>query len=557
MYDLIGAAMVIALETGSVQTNNLDKTTSIPSEVQEPHLQTIILASPQPTVPATEKNTPATPPTDSPDVLRFPIKEFRLQGNTLLSNEDLQDILKSYLGEDRTLSDLTAARDALIEAYRKAGYSLLTVSLPQRQTLEGVFQIDITEVRVSKVTVTGNRHFNEDSIRAALPELQQNRTPKIDQLAQQLFLANDNPSRQLTLDFQPGEQGQTNVEIKVQDENPQRWMVRLDNTGTEATGRSRFSAISQNSNLFNRGHLAAFSVTVSPEKINRVLQLGLFYQAPIPQWGDAVNFRASYSDVNSGRVADVFDVSGQGFATGIHYLHNISRTALDRQTLDIGLDYRLFENTVDFFGENLGVDVASFPVSVRYQYAARRGNNAFSAGVGYVRNIPGLVGRNDNETYRESRAGADADWDLFEVNGAYQYTFPSGWLLNIQGEGQYAGEPLISGEQFGLGGVRSLRGLEEREVAGDNALRASLEVYTPAIANSHRFLAFTDIGQYWRENTLPGEPDQDFIWTVGLGWRWNFQNRLSAAVDLGYVLDGAFFSDSGDVRGHFSVNYSF
>ncbi len=118
MYDLIGAAMVIALETGSVQTNNLDKTTSIPSEVQEPHLQTIILASPQPTVPATEKNTPATPPTDSPDVLRFPIKEFRLQGNTLLSNEDLQDILKSYLGEDRTLSDLTAARDALIEAYR-------------------------------------------------------------------------------------------------------------------------------------------------------------------------------------------------------------------------------------------------------------------------------------------------------------------------------------------------------------------------------------------------------------------------------------------------------
>ncbi len=83
MYHLIGAAMVIALETGSVQTHNhnLDKTTSIPSEVQEPHLQTIILASPQP-------------------------------------NEDLQDILKSYLGEDRTLSDLTAARDALIEAYR-------------------------------------------------------------------------------------------------------------------------------------------------------------------------------------------------------------------------------------------------------------------------------------------------------------------------------------------------------------------------------------------------------------------------------------------------------
>ncbi|HEY9764201.1 MAG TPA: hypothetical protein V6D07_16855 [Trichocoleus sp.] len=79
--------------------------------------------------------------------------------------------------------------------------------------------------------------------------------------------------------------------------------------------------------------------------------------------------------------------------------------------------------------------------------------------------------------------------------------------------------------------------MEEREVAGDNAIRASLDVYTPVMANSHRFLAFIDIGQYWRENTLAGEPDEDFIWTVGLGWRWNFQNRLSASVDLGYVLN--------------------
>jgi hemolysin activation/secretion protein len=99
--------------------------------------------------------------------------------------------------------------------------------------------------------------------------------------------------------------------------------------------------------------------------------------------------------------------------------------------------------------------------------------------------------------------------------------------------------------------------LEEREIAGDNALRASLEVYTPVLAKGHRFLAFTDIGQYWRENTLPGEPDQDSIWTVGLGWRWDEQNRFSSAVDLGYVLDGSVISDSGDLRVHFSLVYSF
>lgn len=506
-----------------------------------------------------EPETPVTipPPADSPEVLRFPIKEFRLQGNTLLSGTELQNQLKKYLGQDKTVDDLSAAREALLESYRQAGYSLVSISSPTRLSLDGVFQIDITEVSVSRVTITGNRYFNEDNIRAALPELQENRSPNLNALASQLFLANDNSSRQLTLDFQPAESGQSNVEIKVQDQNPQRWTVRLDNTGTESSGRLRFSAIAQNNNLFNRGHIAAASVTLSPDNLENVKQFGLFYQAPIPRWGDAINFSASYSDINSGRVADVFDVSGQGFATGIHFLHNLSRTALDRQVLDFGIDYRLFQNTVDFFGENLGVDVAAFPVSLGYQYTAKRGNNGFSAGIRYVRNISGVFGRNEDRIYGESRVGAKADWDLFEINGTYQYAFPSGWLLNIQAEGQYAGEPLISGEQFGLGGARSIRGLEEREVAGDDALRATLEVYTPEISGGHRFLAFTDIGQYWRENALPGEPDSDSMWTVGLGWRWNYQNRLGTAVDLGYVLDSSVFSNSGDVRVHFSLNYSF
>jgi hemolysin activation/secretion protein len=607
MYHVMQTLVIVALETRQAQNIKLDNTAQFNVSAREHYPKPIIPASDQPSISdklaeaspedlqvseastinqlaleeiqiaqkqqnsPPEQNYPVFPeavpekqeipatdlPADSPDVLRFPIKEFRLQGNTLLSNEEAQRRLKKYLGENKNLSDLTAAREALIEAYRQAGYSLVSISSPKRQTLEGIFQIDITEVSVGSIILNGNRYFSQNSIRAALPELQENRSPNLNSLSRQLFLANDNPSRQLTLDFKPGDEGKTNVDIKVQDQNPQRFSIRLDNTGTESSGRTRLSFITQNNNAFNIGHLAAFSVTVSPEKLDKVKQFGFFYQAPIPSWGDVINFSASYSDVNSGRIADIFDVSGQGVATGIHFLHNISRTALDRQTLDIGIDYRLFQNTIDFAGENLGVDVAALPISLGYQYTARKGNNGYSAGIRYVRNIPGLVGRNNNESYSESRVGAKADWDLFEINGTYQYTFPSGWLLNVQGEGQYAGEPLISGEQFGLGGLRSIRGLEEREAAGDNALRASIEIYTPVIGNGHRFLAFTDVGQYWREKALPGEPDNDTLWTTGLGWRWNLHNRLNTAVDLGYVLKGSAISNSGDMRVHFSLNYSF
>ncbi|NEP62855.1 MAG: ShlB/FhaC/HecB family hemolysin secretion/activation protein, partial [Symploca sp. SIO2G7] len=493
---------------------------------------------------------------DSPELLRFPIKEFRFQGNTLFSDKELQGIVKDYLGEDRNLDALTAVQKTIFETYNNAGYPLVNISY-QRLSLEGIFQVKIIEFKINSITVTGNQYFSTQSIRTALPELQEGSFPNLNTLSQQLFLANDNPSRQLVLHYQQQEAGKIDVEIQVKDQHPQRWGVRLNNRGTEATGNTRLSLITQNSNLFDRGHLAALGVTISPEKLDKVQQFGLFYQAPIPKWGDTINFSASYSDVDSGRIADIFDVSGQGLATNINWVQYISRTTLDSQTLDIGLGYRLFNNTVDFVGRDLGVDVAALPVSIAYQYYGNRGNNAFSTGIRYMRNIPGVVSSNNNQVYRESRVGANADWDLWQINGTYQYTWDSGWLLNIRGESQYAGEPLVSGEQFPLGGFYSIRGLQEREVAGDNGIFTSLEIYTPAIAYGNRFLAFTDFGQYWREEAQPGETESDRIWTIGLGWRWNYQNQFNAAVDVGYVLDGAVLSNSGDVRVHFSFGYSF
>jgi len=492
----------------------------------------------------------------SSESLRFPIKEFQLQGNTLLSTAELQAQLQIFLGENRTLADLIAAQETLRQAYQAAGYGLVSINLPQRLDLDGIFQIEVVEIRLAKITITGNQHFSNETIRAALPELQAGISPNLNILARQLFLANDNSDRQLILDFQSAAPGTSNVEIKVQDSNPQHWAIRLDNTGTELTGRTRLSLFGQNSNLWARGHLAAFSLTLSPEKFDKVRQFGLFYQAPIPEWGDEINFNASYSDINSGRIADIFNVTGRGYGTGLHLLHNLSRSALERHTLDLGLDYRLFQNNIDFFGINLGTDVAALPISLGYQYTGRWGEENFGFGVNYQRNIPGILGKNDEQTYNNSRLGATVNWSLVEANLSYQRQM-AGWLLNFQIAGQYAGQPLISGEQLGLGGARTIRGLEEREVAGDDGIRASLEIYTPDLGAGDRLLVFTDFGRYWRQNPLPGEVSNDNIWTAGIGWRWNLPNQFNAGVDLGYAIDGATLTKSGDLRLHFNLQYQF
>ena len=52
-------------------------------------------------------------------------------------------------------------------------------------------------------------------------------------------------------------------------------------------------------------------------------------------------------------------------------------------------------------------------------------------------------------------------------------------MTTIRADGQWAGQPLISTEQFGIGGVNSVRGYHEGEVFGDTGWHMSLEQKTP------------------------------------------------------------------------------
>lgn len=92
-------------------------------------------------------------------------------------------------------------------------------------------------------------------------------------------------------------------------------------------------------------------------------------------------------------------------------------------------------------------------------------------------------------------------------------------------EGQVAGEALIPGEQFGLGGVHSVRGFAERELSGDDGFRASVELWPPAVpGTSLRFLLFADAGRVILE-----EQSSDAIASIGAGMRRAGRRRCGPA----------------------------
>jgi len=65
--------------------------------------------------------------------LKFPIKSYRVEGNTVLPDERVQSTLAPFAGEDRDFADVQHALEALESLYRTAGYGALQVYLPEQE----------------------------------------------------------------------------------------------------------------------------------------------------------------------------------------------------------------------------------------------------------------------------------------------------------------------------------------------------------------------------------------------------------------------------------------
>lgn len=487
--------------------------------------------------------------------LRFTIREIRIEGSMLVDAATLQSRLRPHHGSGRNLDALNAIRAAILDAYRENGFELLSVAYDAPRSRDGVHIFVVREVRIGKVTVTGAKQLSEHQVLRELPSLAEGSSPRLSQLARELFLFNDNPGRRAALEYRRGARGVTDVEVKLSESSQRRFAAIYNNAGNHATGVSRLGLYASDSNFLGRSNQVTGSLTTS-DRPERVLVAGVSWLVPLPSMGDQLAFSASYSDVDSGRVAEVLSVSGKGATWGAHYLRNLGRTATSRHVLDIGYDERRYRDTIDFFGTNLGVSVTARPLSLGYRYSRLLSGHSFSLGATLQQNLAG-GSRADDATYRASRAGARARWQSWQFDAAWQREYGSGWMPAIRFAGQYAREPLISAEQFGLGGLRAVRGFEEREGAGDRGWRANLELYGPAMGQGQRLLGFVDLGHSARYNAQPGERASEGVSSHGLGWRGQFGSRLQAGVDLARVANGTPRNPRGDWMLHASAAWWF
>ncbi len=475
---------------------------------------------------------------ESIPVVRFTVDGYEVVGDNPLGFQASEKILGQYTGQFEGLDGLMSAADTLQSALSKAGYPFHRVTLPPQTLQDGIVQLRVVAVSLGDVIVEGNQHFSDQNIRYSLPGLTPGMTPDTALFGRSLNLVNRHPRKQVAINLrQSAKSDAVDAVVSVDDRRPWQLFMSASNIGGKATGRSRISFGAEYTNLFNLDHSITGSYTTSPENADDVEQYGFNYQAPLYRYSTYVTAFYTKSDVNSGLIGGFFDVSGTGEFYGVGARHVLKRIGGYTHEMAFDIQDRDFVNDVNFLGTPIGVDVRSRPYTFRYQANYRAGNNFMGFMASYVRNW-GSGANNNDRVYALSRAGASASWDAFRFNGFFDHYFPKGWIARVAMNAQLTDDPLISGEQFGVGGANSVRGFDERAVAGDSGVRISVEMWTPEapFLPNLRGLVFFDVGHRDIQEPQLGEIDSDTISSTGVGVRYQFSDKISATLDYGHSL---------------------
>jgi len=492
----------------------------------------------------------------------FAIKGFQVSGENPLGEARAQQVLAPFVGQG-TIDTLQKATAALEAALRERGFGLHRVALPP-QEVGAVVRLEIVRFTVAKVLIEGNSRYGNANVRHAVPELREGATPNFKRLAVQTAIANENPNKQLQVGLRESEEAdRIDATITVKENAPWSFGASLTNAGSAASGRDRVTFTAGHSNAWDLDHQLLAAYTTSLEAAGDVKQLGLSYRAPLYRHGMVVTASYTRSDVvgNFG----TFTSTGAGRTLGAAATWYLTPEGGRRSYVTLGLEDKLFEATV-INDVPIGTDRRSRPVSVGYSARTESDTASWGYNLDLAANTGG-GGFNDLASYQtEDPRITTARWKALRGGVNYAAPFAGGWMWLARAQFQHSRDVLISGEQFGLGGIGFVRGTRtDRPITGDKGIAASLEVTTPPLAAALRLAAFVDAG--WLGNNDPNgasKPSSDRLASAGLGVRYG-GDPFAASLDYGRIVKGSRVLPSlnsaspqrGDDRVYLNVSWRF
>ena len=520
-------------------------------------------ANPPPQGPSTNK---PVAPSSAQTKPKFDIFEYQVEGNTTLDTRSIERAVYPFLGKDKSIDDVEAARAALEKAYRDKGYGTVGVDIPEQAVAAHVVVLRVVEGHVESIHVIGAKYYSQGRILNTVESLAPGKVPYFPKVQQELAAVNDSPDRKVTPLLRPGQlPGTTDVDLEVEDKLPLHGSVQLNNDYTPLTTRTRVVNTLDYDNVFQREQRLSLLYETSPEDPAQVEVYSLGYSIPV----DGQYLALSYVRSNSATAAGVGDTAifGRGSIIGLHDVIPFPAKSEPgvslSQTISLGFDYKNFEENVTIgpqAGFSTPVTYVPFTLGYAATRVARGGQWDWGSSLEFaIRDFRSAASQFDDKRFKALNNFAILRWNLARIQ-----PLPDSYSLFARMDFQLSDQPLISNEQLVVGGADSVRGYLAANETGDSGVHESFELRSPNLARGTwpwmtdvRAHVFVD-GAYVRIlSPLPEQTASFSLLSTGMGLSTKVGSHFSLDLDLGWPLRTVQFTHAGSPRLQASSTVSF
>ena len=130
--------------------------------------------------------------------------------------------------------------------------------------------------------------------------------------------------------------------------------------------------------------------------------------------------------------------------------------------------------------------------------------------------------------------------------------------LLLEGRGQLSNNPLLSSEEFGLGGMSSVRGYDPSETVGDDGIGGKIELQWTTPAKWAQIFGFLDSGTVWNQDATTSNAKRNSLTSTGIGARLDLPMDVEAEIVAAQPMNRDIQTQSErDPQFFFSMNKKF
>jgi hemolysin activation/secretion protein len=474
------------------------------------------------------------------------VRQFEFVGSTVFSSSQLQSAIAEFTNKPISFAQLLQAANKITEVYLQEGYITSGAYIPAQNLRSDTVKIQILEGSLADIDINvtkGNlkpKYVRDRLMDATATPLNINRLQEALQLLQ--------------LD------------------------TRIDSLKAELA-----AGTTPGTNLLTVSVIGAKTFTLQPSiNNNRNPSVGSFErrlgftEGDLLGWGDELTFAYSNTD-GSDRFEGSYTLPINTNNGSLSFNYRISDNKIIEspfEQFDIKVDARDF----DFTWRQPLIRQADAESSQEFALSLTASRRESDTSIGGV-NSPLTLEANEQGETRISALRLSQEWlerslqQVFAVNSQFNFgidafnatvnndeadsrffswrgqvlylrrlgaaTSSVGTTVLLRSDLQLATDPLLTLEQFSLGGGTTVRGYRQDTLLTDNGWLISAETRLPLLTISQvqgtlQFIPFIDFGIGW--NTDNQETEFNTLIGTGMGFLWEMPDKFSARLDWGIPL---------------------